>query len=70
MIENPIHLELSRPVADGKPNGDGSQHLTRAGGTKGSRQIGKLVIVGVISLIAILSFIPGSIQKWLWMRQR
>ena len=27
------------------------------------------MIVGAISLIAILAFIPSWIQKWLWMRQ-
>ena len=29
----------------------------------------RLVIVGAISVIAILAFIPNWIQKWLWMRQ-
>ena len=29
----------------------------------------RLAIIGAISLIAILAFIPSWIQKWLWMRQ-
>ena len=29
----------------------------------------RLVIVGAISVIALLAFITSWIQKWLWMRQ-
>ena len=73
MIENPPHVEPPKPVADGKPNGYGS-HLAiretqpRVGLPRGVRPM-KLVIVGAISLIVILAFIPSWIQKWLWMRQ-
>jgi uncharacterized protein len=73
MIENPIHVEPSRPLADGKPHGNGSHNVTRdaqprAGLQTGGRRIG-LMIIGAIAVIAILAFIPGLIQKWLWMRQ-
>jgi uncharacterized protein len=72
MIEKPPNIEPARPLADGKPNGNGSHHVIRETqprvGPGVSRPIG-LVLIGAILVIAILAFIPSGIQKWLWMRQ-
>jgi uncharacterized membrane protein len=68
MIEQPPHIEPSKPVADGKPNGNGSYNVIQKTQPKVKRTIG-LVIVGALSIIAILAFIPSWIQKWRWMRQ-
>ncbi len=62
MSENTTH-EPSRPLANLNPSANGSHHLFRGGRPM------RLVIVGVISVIAILVFVLGWIQKWLWMRQ-
>ena len=63
MSDNPTHIKPSRPLRIVNPSANGSHHFFRGG-----RPI-KLVIVGAISVIAILAFIASSIQKWLWMRQ-
>jgi uncharacterized membrane protein (UPF0182 family) len=68
MIEKPIHLEPSKPVADGKTNGNGSHQFIRPERPKIGRPT-RRVIAGAIAVIAILAFIAGWIQKWLWMRQ-
>jgi len=76
MIEQPPNIDPSKPVADGKPNGDESHNVIRevqprVGPPREGRPrrpIG-LVIMGAISVIAILALIPSWIQKWLWMRQ-
>src|ERR1700678_1147476 len=78
MIEQPPHVEPSKQIADGEPNGNGSVHVVREmqprlglpGGGLPTRKhpIGP-AIIGAISVIAILAFVPNWIQKWLWMRQ-
>ena len=68
LIEKPPHVEPSRPLVDEKPSGNGSHHPIRDRTPKVRRSM-RLVIVGAISVIAILAFIPSWIQKWLWMRQ-
>lgn len=68
MIENPIHIEPSRPVESEKPGTNGSQHRITGNPLRIGRRY-RLAIAGAISIIAILAFIPGWIQKWLWMRQ-
>ena len=72
MIEKPPNIEPARPLADGKPNGNGSHHVIRETppkvGPRAGRPIG-LAFIGAILVIAILAFIPSGIQKWLWMRQ-
>ncbi len=74
MIEKPPHIEPSKPVADGKPNGNGSHNVIRetpprVGGPRGVGRPIRLAFIGAILVIAILAFIPSWIQKWLWMRQ-
>jgi len=74
MIEKPPHIEPLKPVADGKPNGNGSHQVIRETPPRveGPRGVGRpmrLAFIGAILVIAILAFIPGWIQKWLWMRQ-
>ena len=75
MIEKPPHVEPSTPVRDGKPNGSGNHHIIRqapprvGGPRRVERPIRLVVFIGVIFVIAILAFIPGWVQKWLWMRQ-
>jgi uncharacterized membrane protein (UPF0182 family) len=68
MIEKPIHLEPAVPIAGEKPSTNGSHHPFGGGHPRVGRPLG-MAIVGAISIIAILAFIPGWIQKWLWMRQ-
>ncbi len=68
MIEKPPHIPPSIPVADGKPNGIGNHNVIRHTQPKVKRPIG-LAIVGALSIIAFLAFMPSWIQKWLWMRQ-
>ena len=68
MIEKPSHVEPSRPLANEKPSSNGSHHPILGEIPRVGRPM-RLVIVGAISLIAILAFIPSWIQKWLWMRQ-
>jgi len=63
MSENPTHVEPSRPLVKVNPSANGSHHFFRRGRPM------RIVIVGAVSVIAILAFIPGWIQKWLWMRQ-
>ncbi|MEO8052965.1 MAG: hypothetical protein ABI833_21360, partial [Acidobacteriota bacterium] len=68
MIEKPIHIEPSTPVEGEKPSTNGSQHRIAGNSPRiGGRY--RLAIAGAISIIAILAFIPGWIQKWLWMDQ-
>ena len=74
MIEKPPRIEPSIPVADGKPNGNGSHHIVRETPPRvgGPRGIGRSILpalIGAILVVAILAFIPSWIQKWLWMRQ-
>jgi len=74
MIEKPPSVEPSKPFADGKPNGNGSHDVIRetpprVGGPRGVERPLRLAFVGAILVVAILAFIPGWIQKWLWMRQ-
>jgi hypothetical protein len=71
MIEKPSHVEPSKPVADGKPNGNGSHYVIRETQPRVGhpRRLLGLVIIGAISVIAILALVPSWIQKWLWMRQ-
>jgi uncharacterized membrane protein (UPF0182 family) len=76
MIEKPPDIEPPKPVADGKSNGNGSRNVileVQPGvelprGARPRRPLG-LVIIGVISVSAILAIVPNWIQKWLWMRQ-
>ena len=68
MIEKPTHVEPSRPLANEKSSANGSHHPILGERTRGGR-LTRLVIVGAISIIALLAFIPSWIQKWLWMRQ-
>jgi len=68
MIEKPTHVEPSRPFADEKPSANGSHQPILGGHARVGRPM-RLVIVGVISIIALLAFIPSWIQKWLWMRE-
>jgi uncharacterized protein len=76
MIEKPPDIEPPKPVADGKSNGNGSRNVIlevqpgveRPRGARPRRPLG-LVIIGVISVSAILAIVPNWIQKWLWMRQ-
>ena len=76
MIEKPPDIEPPKPVADGKPNGNGSHNVVLKvqprvelpRGARPRRPLG-LVIIGAISVIAILAIVPNWIQKWLWMRQ-
>ena len=68
LIEKPLHVEPSRPLADETPSGNGSQHPIQIGPPRVGRPM-ILGIIGTISAITILAFIPSVIQKWLWMRQ-
>jgi uncharacterized membrane protein (UPF0182 family) len=68
MIQQPPHIAPLRPVADGKPGGNGSHRLT-SGGLPRVGIPTRHLIGGAILVIALLAFIPGWIQKWLWMRQ-
>ena len=72
MIEKPPHVDPSRPLAEEKPNGNGSHHIIGKTpprvGPRVRRPTG-LVFVVAILVIAVLAFIPSGIQKWLWMRQ-
>lgn len=71
MIVKPPNVEPAKPLANGKTNGSGPHSVIRDTGPKvgrTGRPIG-LMIIGAILAIAILAFIPSSIQKWLWMRQ-
>ena len=74
MIEKPPHVEPSKPVADGKPNRNGSHNVIgetppRVGGPRGTGRPIRLAFFGAILVIAMLAFIPSWIQKWLWMQQ-
>jgi uncharacterized membrane protein (UPF0182 family) len=74
MIEKPPHVEPSKPVADGKPNGNGNHNVIRetpltVGGPRGVGRPIRVAFIGAILVIAILAFIPSWTQKWLWMRQ-
>jgi hypothetical protein len=65
MIEQPPPVEPSKPLADGKPNGNGSVHVIhemrpRLGLPKGKRPTER-VIAGAILLLAILAFVPSWI---------
>ena len=68
MIEKPSHVEPSRPLANEKPSSNGSHYPILGEIPRVGRPM-RLVIAGAILLIAILTFIPSWIQKWLWMRQ-
>ena len=78
MIEQPPHVEPPKPLAEQEPNSSGSVHVIHemrprlrppgGGMSRRKRPIG-LAILGAISVIAILAFVPSWIQKWLWMRQ-
>src|SRR5690242_2389531 len=68
-IEQPPHVEPSRPLADEEPSANGNQYAVTQGAPPRVRRTMRLVIVGAISVIAILAFLPNWIQKWLWMRQ-
>jgi uncharacterized protein len=68
LLEKSPRVEPSRPLADEKPSGNGSHYSIRIGPPSVGRSM-KLAIVGAISLIAVLAFIPSLIQKWLWMRE-
>ncbi len=65
MIEKLTPIEPSRPLADEKRSANGHHPLR---GRRPMRLL-RLLIVGAISVIAMLAFIPSWIQKWLWMRQ-
>jgi uncharacterized membrane protein (UPF0182 family) len=67
-IEQPPHLEPSRPLADEKPSGNGSHHPIPIGPPRAGRPV-VFGIIGAIAMIAVLALIPSLIQKWLWMRQ-
>jgi len=74
MIEKPPSVDASKPVADGKPNGNGNYQIIRetpprVGEPAGTGGPIRLVLIAVVAVIAILAFIPAWIQKWLWMRQ-
>jgi len=68
MIEKPSHVEPSRPLANEKPSSNGNHYPILGEIPRVGRPM-RLVIAGAILLIAILTFIPSWIQKWLWMRQ-
>ena len=68
MIEKPRHVQPSRPLADEKPSTNGSHHPILGEIPRVGRPM-RRVIAGAILLIAILTFVPSFIQKWLWMRQ-
>src|ERR1035441_3593531 len=63
MTEKPTQVEPSRLLGNGRRSTNGDRHLFRRG-----RPL-RLMIVGAISVIAILAVIPSEIQKWLWMKQ-
>jgi uncharacterized membrane protein (UPF0182 family) len=71
MIEQPPPVEQPRALE--KPSTNGSQHAFGGGSPRVWRlTIGRPMILGIlgaISIIAFLAFIPSLIQKWLWMRQ-
>ena len=72
MIEKPPDIELSKPNADEKPDGNGSRHTAVAGHAGVGRTAGRpmrLLMAGAIALMAVLVLIPSTTQKWLWMRQ-
>ena len=68
MIGKPTHVDPSRPLADEKRSTNGSHHPILGEIPRVGRPM-RLVVAGAILLIAILTFIPSWIQKWLWMRQ-
>jgi uncharacterized protein len=68
MIEKPTHLEPTTPMAGETPSTNGNHRLIEGRHPSVGRLLG-LAVASAISIIAILAFIPGWIQKWLWMRQ-
>jgi hypothetical protein len=68
VIEKPIHVETSRPIADGKLGTNGI-HVPRRTGRTRARHPLILVVVGAFLVFAVLAVISGYIQKGLWMRQ-
>jgi uncharacterized protein len=68
MIDKLTDVEPPRPLADEKVSGNGNQHPIR-GRHPGLKRPWKLAIFGAFSVVAILAFLPSSIQKLLWMRQ-
>ena len=63
MTDKPTQVEPSRLLGDERRSNNGNHRLFRRGYPL------RLIIVGAISVIAILAFIPSGIQKWLWMKQ-
>ena len=68
MIDTPPQVEPLQPVADGKPNRNGSYNVVRETRPRVGRPV-ELLIIGAISVVAVVAFIPSWVQKWLWMRQ-
>ena len=62
MIEKPLHIEPPRPPGIEPRSVVVNYHFPRW------RPL-RSIIVAVVLLIALVAFIPGWIQKWLWMRQ-
>jgi uncharacterized membrane protein (UPF0182 family) len=62
MIEKPLHIEPPRPPAIEPRSVVVNYRFPRW------RPL-KSIIAAVVLLIALIAFIPGWIQKWLWMRQ-
>ena len=62
MIEKPLHSEPPRPPAIEPRSVVVNYRFPRW------RPL-KFIIAAAIVLIALVAFIPGWIQKWLWMRQ-
>ncbi len=67
LIDKPIHVEPSKPLADDKPSGTGSHHPLRIGPPR----VGRPMMPGIVgaTLVVILECIPSVIQKWLRIRE-
>ncbi|MDR3698181.1 MAG: UPF0182 family protein [Candidatus Sulfopaludibacter sp.] len=62
MIEKPLHIEPPRPPAIESRSVVVNYRFPRW------RPL-RFIIAAVVVLIAVMAFIPGWLQKWLWMRQ-
>ena len=63
MIEKPIHVESAPPLVEEKPGGNLGHDPVLRGHPSVGRPIGrpmKLALVGAISIIAVLAFVPDS----------
>lgn len=67
MIGKTIYIEPPSPLGDEKPGANGSHCSLQPVRLNVGRPV-RLVILGAAAMIAILAFLRGLIQKWLWIR--